>query len=112
MNSLNRAPISASAEKKTTAATLAPPTFLLIRRHLRFGWWTLLIFLTAGLALEALHGLKIGAYLNVSNETRRLMWTLAHAHGTLLGLVHLGFAATIRFGPLDTRQLGAASTAL
>ena len=99
MNSPNRAPIPASAEKKTTAATLTPPTVLLIRRHLRFGWWTLLIFLTAGLALEALHGLKIGAYLNVSNETRRLMWTLAHAHGTLLGLVNLGFAATVRVLP-------------
>jgi hypothetical protein len=63
---------------------------------LRFGWWTLLIFLTAGLALEALHGFKVGAYLNVSNETRRLMWTLAHAHGALLALVNLGFAATAR----------------
>ena len=99
MNSPNRAPIPASAEKKTTAVTPAPSTALLIWRHLRFGWWTLLIFLTAGLALEALHGLKVGAYLNVSNETRRLMWTLAHAHGTLLGLVNLGFAATVRVLP-------------
>ena len=81
------------------AATPAPTTALLIRRHLRFGWWTLLIFLSGGLALEALHGLKVGAYLNVSNETRRLMWTLAHAHGTLLGLVNLGFAATVRVLP-------------
>ena len=99
MNSPNRAPIPASAEKKNAAATPVPPTALLIRRHLRFGWWTLLIFLTGGLALEALHGLKVGAYLNVSNETRRLMWTLAHAHGTLLGLVNLGFAATVRVLP-------------
>jgi hypothetical protein len=69
---------------------------LLVRRHLCFGWWTVLVFLTLGLALEALHGFKVGAYLNVSNETRRLMWTLAHAHGTLLGLANLGFAATAR----------------
>ena len=27
-------------------------------------------------------------------EARRLMWTLAHTHGTLLGLVHLAFSAT------------------
>ena len=49
-----------------------------------------------GLVLETLHGFKLGAYLKVSNETRRLMWTLAHAHGTLLGLVNLAFAATTR----------------
>jgi len=95
----DRAPIPVSTENKSTGASSVPPTALLIRRHLRFGWWTLLIFLTAGLALEALHGLKVGAYLNVSNETRRLMWTLAHAHGTLLGLVNLGFAATARVLP-------------
>ncbi|MEY2409308.1 MAG: hypothetical protein QOF48_1978 [Verrucomicrobiota bacterium] len=54
-----------------------------------------MIFLTLGIVLEALHGFKVGAYLNVSNETRRLMWTLAHAHGTLLGLVNLAFAFTV-----------------
>src|SRR5262245_50625673 len=68
-------------------------------RHLRFGWWMLLLFLTLGLVLEALHGFKVGAYLNVSNETRRLMWTLAHAHGTLLALVNLGFVAMVRLVP-------------
>ncbi len=43
----------------------------------------------------------MGSYLNVSNETRRLpqLWTLAHAHGTLLGLVNLAFAATLRALP-------------
>jgi len=66
------------------------------RRHLRFGWWSLLIFLTLGIVLEAFHGFKVGAYLNVSNSTRRLLWTLAHAHGTALALVHLGFAGTVR----------------
>lgn len=65
-----------------------------LRRHLRFGWWSLLIFLTLGIFLEALHGFKVGAYLNVSNSTRRLLWTLAHAHGTALGLVHIAFAFT------------------
>ena len=64
------------------------------RRHLLFGWWSLLLFLTLGIVLEAMHGLKVGWYLNVTNEARRLMWTLAHTHGTLLGLVHLAFSAT------------------
>ena len=35
------------------------------------------------------------AYLDVSNETRRLMWTLAHAHGTLLAIVHVVFGADV-----------------
>lgn len=63
--------------------------------HFRFGWWCLLCFLTLGLVLEALHGFKIGFYLDVAQETRRLMWTLAHAHGTLLALVQLAFASTL-----------------
>ncbi len=69
------------------------------RFHLRFGWWSLLVFTALGLALEGLHGFKIGAYLNVSNETRRLMWTLAHAHGTLLSLVHIAFGLNLRVVP-------------
>jgi hypothetical protein len=75
------------------------PSADLVFRHLRTGWWSLLLFLTVGLFLEALHAFKVGAYLNVTNETRRLMWTLAHAHGTLLGLVNLGFASTLHLLP-------------
>lgn len=81
-------------------------------RHLRFGWWSLAVFGLFGLVIETLHGFKIGAYLDVSNDTRRLMWTLAHAHGTLLGLVHLGFAATIRIAGLNDGRLRHASSAL
>jgi len=66
------------------------------RRHLRFGWWSLLVFATLGLILESLHGFKVRAYLDVSNETRRLLWTLAHAHGTLLAIVHVIFGLTLR----------------
>jgi hypothetical protein len=69
------------------------------RRHFRFGWWSLLAFAAFGFALELLHGFKIRAYLDVSNETRRLMWTLAHAHGSLLGLVHVLFAVSLRTFP-------------
>jgi hypothetical protein len=65
-------------------------------RHLRLGWWWLLVFAGLGLILETLHGFKVGAYLNVSNDTRRLMWRLAHAHGTLLGAVNILFGLTLR----------------
>ncbi len=66
------------------------------RRHLVIGWWALSVFAALGLGLETLHGFKIRAYLDVSSETRRLMWTLAHAHGTLLALVNIVFSLTIR----------------
>ena len=69
------------------------------RRHLRFGWWSLAVFATLGLVLETFHGFKVRAYLDVSNETRRLMWTLAHAHGTLLSLVHVIFGLSVRVAP-------------
>jgi hypothetical protein len=71
--------------------TVIPMPIDYSRRHLQFGWWSLFVFAGLGLLLESLHGFKIGAYLDVSNETRRLMWRLAHAHGTLLGAVHILF---------------------
>jgi hypothetical protein len=70
-----------------------------VRRHLRFGWWSLLAFTAFGLGLEILHGFKVSTYLGASNESRRLMWTLAHAHGTLLGLVHVLFGLTVQAAP-------------
>lgn len=68
-------------------------------RHLRVGWVALVVFAAAGITLELLHGLKVRAYLDVSNDTRRLMWTLAHAHGTLLALVNLVFGLMLRVVP-------------
>ena len=65
-------------------------------RHLRFGWWSLLVFATFGLILEGLHGFKARLYLDVSNETRRLLWTLAHAHGLGIGVVHVLFGLMLR----------------
>jgi hypothetical protein len=67
----------------------------LARRHLRFGWLALWLFSGLGVVLELLHAFKIGFYLNVDSETRRLMWRLAHAHGSLLGLLNIAFAATL-----------------
>ena len=67
----------------------------LARRHLRFGWWALFVFLSLGLALELMHGFKVDWYLNVANETRRLMFTLGHSHGTLLALVNIAFALSL-----------------
>ena len=72
---------------------------------MRFGWWSLLCFLTLGIVLESLHGFKVGWYLDVANETRRFLWTLAHAHGVLLSLVNLAFAVTLPHLAADTVRL-------
>ncbi|MFQ5696775.1 MAG: hypothetical protein ACE5IL_00630 [Myxococcota bacterium] len=67
-----------------------------VGRHLLVGWVALSLFAGLGLTLETLNGFKVGWYLDLANATRRELWTLAHAHGVLLGLVNLAFAATLR----------------
>jgi hypothetical protein len=62
-----------------------------IRKTLRTGWLLLAIALPFGVTLEALHGFKVQSYL--ASDTRREMWRLAHAHGTLLGILCLVSAA-------------------
>ena len=92
-------------------------SWVMIRRHLRVGWWSLLLFLSLGIILEAMHGFKVQWYVGDQNSTRRLMWTLAHAHGTLLALVHLAYASAIhllgtsfeRFQPLRSWSLSFAT---
>ncbi len=70
-----------------------------VRRHLILGWSCLLVFLSLGIALELMHGFKVRFYLDVSNETRRLMWRLAHAHGALFGLINVVFALSVKLAP-------------
>ena len=53
------------------------------------------MFAGLGLVLETLQGFKVPLYVDVSNDTRRLMWTLAHAHGIGLALIHLLFAVSL-----------------
>lgn len=77
-------------------------------RHVRIGYWGLALFVTLGLALEAMHAFKVGAYLDVENETRRLMWRLAHAHGTLIAMLHVSYGLTTRAFPRAGRSLTSA----
>lgn len=80
----------------------------LARRHLRVGWWALFAYLLLGVLLEALHGFKSPFYLDVGNESRRLMWTLAHAHGTLLALVNVAYGLTVLSIPKAAKPLASA----
>jgi len=92
------------SERRDTSA----PDYAL--RHVRVGWTALFLFAALGLALEALHAFKAPWYLGVAGESRRLLFTLAHAHGVALGLVNLAFAATAHL--LPRRAHPAASLAL
>ena len=58
-------------------------------KNLRFGWAAVVVFALLGLALESLHLIKLPLYMEA--HIRRELWTLAHAHGTLLGLVNVLF---------------------
>ena len=85
----------------------------LAARHTALGWWLVVVAVLGGTALETLHAFKLGLYLDVSNETRRLLWTLAHAHAALLGLLHVAFASSLpRLGRLDDGRRELASRAL
>ncbi len=82
--------------------TSPEPTTIADDRHLasfniRFGWIALLVYVLLGLGLEAIHGFKLGWYLE--HETRRLMWTLAHAHGALLSLIVIVHGALLWLWP-------------
>ena len=90
MNEQDHSGVPADADR-TEASRAAQRR--LVRTHFQWGWWSLLLFLMLGVFLDALHGFKAGFYLDASSATRRLMWTLAHAHGTLLSLLHLALAA-------------------
>jgi hypothetical protein len=82
-------------------------------RHETVGWWSIAVFAGLGLVLEILHGLKVQAYLSAANDTRRLMWTLAHTHGVLIGLVQVVFGIWLRSSERnELRRLSLISTAL
>jgi hypothetical protein len=92
----------AGSSARTEAQTASVANLLL--RHFRLGWSMLALFVAWGLVLDAMHAFKIGLYLDVDAETRRFMWSLAHAHGLGLGLLHLGFGATLHAGLLQPRR--------
>jgi len=64
-----------------------------VRRHLRYGATALLLFLLGGLSLEFLHLIKAPWYLD--HHLRRELWVLGHAHGALLALLNLAWAAVL-----------------
>ncbi|GAB4207800.1 MAG: hypothetical protein OHK0013_25720 [Sandaracinaceae bacterium] len=80
----------------------SPERFRAGRRTGALGWTGLAVWAAVGLALEAAHGLKLAAYLD--DPLTRLLLTLAHAHGALLSIVLVLFAA--HGAPLVPREDG------
>ena len=78
------------------------------RRSLRFGWTWLFLWACFGIALEAMHGFKIGGYLD--DELGRLLLRLGHAHGVGTALVVLVYATVdvplLRHRPDGGRWVG------
>lgn len=94
----------------STSESLAELRQRLANRHHQAGWQLLLVFVTLGIVLETMHGFKLGWYLDPAYKVRRDMWRLAHAHGTLLALVQLAFAASLpNHGLWTTARLKLAS---
>lgn len=86
--------------------TPSQPTESLARRHVRFGWLMLAAFGIIGITLEGFHGFKAGWYLEDAYATRRLLFTLGHAHGALLALINIVFGvASAALGGHLTRLL-------
>lgn len=77
----------------TTATSTESVAETSARRSLRYGFTALLLFVAGGLSLEFLHLIKAPWYLE--NHLRRELWVLAHAHGALLALFNLAYAATV-----------------
>jgi hypothetical protein len=75
---------------------------------MRVGWWALFTFAAIGLFLEYLHAMKLPAYVAEAAESRRLMWTLGHAHGTGVAVINILFAATVRSDGSRFEQMGRA----
>jgi hypothetical protein len=69
---------------------------LLVSRHLKIGWYGLALFLLLGTVLEGFHAFKSPFYLDGGRETTRLLFRLAHAHGTALSIVNIAYALTVR----------------
>lgn len=74
-----------------------------VDRHLVAGFVALFSFAAGGLGLEVLHAFKVPLLVDAGAETTRLLLRLAHAHGALLGLVQVAWAAALGLRPRAAR---------
>lgn len=60
------------------------------KRHKRYGWTALFLFLSFGSLLEGLLGFKSISLL--MDPLRRELWSLAHFHGAMLAIINLVYS--------------------
>mgnify|MGYP001558120711 CR=1 FL=1 len=82
-----------NAPKPVASAIVATPAEIAAAKSLRYGFTALLLFVAGGLTLEFLHLIKAPWYLE--SHLRRELWVLAHAHGALLAVFNLAYAALL-----------------
>jgi len=102
-------PVAEAAPADEPPETRGAPVEALVDRHLRAGWWGLAVFVFLGAVLELLHAVKSPVYVDAGRETTRLLLRLAHAHGTLLSVVNVGYALTLRARPRSAGPLASAA---
>lgn len=90
-NSMNKSKTKAAPAATKPFASASPADLLL-----RQGWASIAVWMSIGLLLEGLLGYKIPAYLG--DPQRRELFRLAHAHGTLLGLLLVVAALVLERG--------------
>lgn len=83
----------ARSNPKSPTPSSTSPMDIAAQKSLRYGFTALLFFVAGGLTLEFLHLIKAPWYLE--SHLRRELWVLAHAHGALLALFNLAYAAAL-----------------
>lgn len=83
----------ARSNRELPAASSTSAAEIAAHKSLRYGFTALLLFVAGGLTLEFLHLIKAPWYLE--SHLRRELWVLAHAHGALLALFNLIYAALL-----------------
>lgn len=80
------------------------------KTHARFGWTLLFVSLAFGAGLETLEGFRVERL--VGDPWVQRLWSLAHFHGTALGLVNLVYVGWADAEPLGIPARRRASWAL
>ncbi|MBA2430642.1 MAG: hypothetical protein H0V56_00830 [Chthoniobacterales bacterium] len=92
----------ASAPPAAASAAAAPPAYA-GTALLRQGWISLALWISFGILLEGFNAFRSPAYLD--EATRRDLFRLAHAHGTLLNMVLLLAAVCARLDLIRIRPM-------
>lgn len=79
-----------SENSKTDANSKETISLNLDKRHRRYGWTALFLFLSFGSLLEGLLGFKSVGLL--MDPLRRELWSLAHFHGAMLAIINLVYS--------------------